>query len=154
MNRERMTTAKRRILFVDDEPRILACLLWSIDCDRWEMVFALSGQGALNELGRQRFDVVVTDMRMPEVDGATVLHAVADRSPETLRILLTGHADDEVLARVRPVVHQLLEKPCSASALRAAIEARVEDIARTTSPISATEIRDARRDMLGPYRRH
>jgi DNA-binding NtrC family response regulator len=149
-----MTSARKRILFVDDEPQVLGCLLRLLDREggRWEMVFASSGQRALHELARQWFDVVVTDMRMPEIDGATVLHAVAEQSPETLRILLTGYADDEALARVRPVVHQLLEKPCSASVLRAAIEARVEDTALTTSPIAATDIRAARRDTPGPRR--
>jgi DNA-binding NtrC family response regulator len=131
-------SVKKRILFVDDDPRILTSLqgLFRKDCARWEMVFALGGQRALNELGKGRFDVVVTDMRMPEVDGATVLLAVTHGSPETLRILLTGYADDEALARVRPVLHQLLHKPCSADTLRAAIESHAE---RKRPPTTSTQ---------------
>jgi DNA-binding NtrC family response regulator len=102
------------------------------------MVFALGGQHALDELGKERFHVVVTDMRMPEIDGATVLHAANHRSPETLRILFTGYADDKVLALVRPVLHQLLDKP-SREPRPTSIEAKI--------------FRVDRRDTLGPRRR-
>lgn len=117
-------SAKKRILFVDDDPQVLAGLEGVLRRDRarWEMVFALGGQRALDELGKERFDVVVTDMRMPDVDGVTVLLTVNEASPETLRILLTGYTDDEALARVRPIVHQLLQKPCTAATLRSALE--------------------------------
>lgn len=125
MHGEPVLRAKRRILFVDDDPRILAGLqgLFRRERARWEMVFALGGRHALDQLGKDAFDVVVTDMRMPEVDGASVLQAVMESSPWTRRILLTGYADDEALARARPMLHQLLDKPCTASTLRDAIEA-------------------------------
>lgn len=59
---------------------------------------------------------------MPGVDGATLLHAVADESPTTGRILLTGYTDDVSLASEQPLLHKLLAKPCSAAILREAIE--------------------------------
>lgn len=123
-----MDDVKKRILFVDDEPAILAGLrdMFRKDRARWEMVFALGGQRALDEFRKERFDVVVSDMRMPGVDGATLLQAVNDQSPTTVRIMLTGYADDDALARVRPVLHQLLSKPCSAASLRDAIERNID----------------------------
>jgi DNA-binding NtrC family response regulator len=115
---------KKRILFVDDDPAILAGFqcVFRKDCVRWEMRFALGGQRALDELRQEPFDVVVSDMRMPGLDGATLLQAVKDESPATIRIMLTGYAEDDALAYVRPVVDQLLEKPCSVVTLRDAIE--------------------------------
>jgi len=115
---------KRRILFVDDEPAILAGLqnLLYKDRKRWDMVFALGGQLALDEIRKEPFDIVVSDMRMPGVDGAMLLNLVKDECPATVRIMLSGHADREAIVRALPALHQLLSKPCDANTLRAAIE--------------------------------
>jgi DNA-binding NtrC family response regulator len=120
---------RKRILFVDDEPAILVSLqkLLRKDSMRWDMVFALGGRRALDEIRRVPFDVVVSDMKMPEIDGATLLHVVKTESPATMRILLTGYSDAEVLACALPVLHQLLNKPCSIAALRDAIECCIDD---------------------------
>ncbi len=69
---------KRRILFVDDESRVLEGLrrmLWSMR-QEWDMVFVDSGPKALEEMARGNFDVIVTDMRMPGMDGAQLLREV------------------------------------------------------------------------------
>ena len=115
---------KKRILFVDDEPAILAGLqnLLYKDRKRWQMVFALGGQLGLDEIRKEPFDIVVSDMRMPGVDGATLLNTVKDECPSTVRIMLSGHADREAIVRALPALHQLLSKPCDAATLRGAIE--------------------------------
>jgi DNA-binding NtrC family response regulator len=119
---------KKRILFVDDEPAVLASLesVLRRDRSRWEMVFVLGGQRALDELRRHPFDAVVSDMRMPGIDGATLLGMIERESPSTARIMLTGYADHASLARALPALHQLLNKPCGAAALRDAIERQLE----------------------------
>lgn len=119
-----MTTAKKRILFVDDEPAILAGLqnLLYKDRRRWEMVFALGGELALAEVRKAPFDIVVSDMRMPGIDGAMLLNVIKDECPATVRIMLSGHADREAIVRALPALHQLLSKPCDANTLRGAIE--------------------------------
>jgi HD-like signal output (HDOD) protein/ActR/RegA family two-component response regulator len=119
-----MTMVKKRILFVDDEPAILAGLqnLLYKDRKRWDMVFALGGQLALDEIRRTPFDIVVSDMRMPGIDGAMLLNVIKDEWPATVRIMLSGHADREAIVRALPALHQLLSKPCDASTLRGAIE--------------------------------
>ncbi|HET7504052.1 MAG TPA: response regulator [Kofleriaceae bacterium] len=115
---------KKRILFVDDEPAILAGLqnLLYKDRRRWEMVFALGGQLALDEIRKAPFDIVVSDMRMPGIDGAMLLNLIKDEWPATVRIMLSGHADREAIVRALPALHQLLSKPCDANTLRGAIE--------------------------------
>jgi HD-like signal output (HDOD) protein/CheY-like chemotaxis protein len=116
--------ARKRILFVDDERNILDGIenLLHKDRKRWDMVFALGGPTALDELHKQPFDVVVSDMRMPEIDGAALLNTIKDECPSTVRIMLSGYANRETIVRALPALHQLLSKPCNARTLRAALE--------------------------------
>jgi HD-like signal output (HDOD) protein len=86
------------------------------------MFFAAGGEEALNEMERTAFDVVVTDMRMPGMDGATLLERVQARHPDVMRIVLSGDFDVEAGMRAVPVAHQFLMKPCDPEKLRAAIE--------------------------------
>jgi putative nucleotidyltransferase with HDIG domain len=114
----------KRILFVDDENKILDGIRRTLYADRkrWEMDFALGGEAALQACERGSFDVVVTDMRMPGMDGATLLAHMRDRYPGTARIILTGHCDIDAATRAIPVTHRLLAKPCTATELQSAIE--------------------------------
>ena len=124
-------TPKKRILFVDDEPAILSGLQNMLykDRRRWDMVFVKSGAGALAELRAKPFDVVVTDMRMPGMDGAELLSQVKDEFPATVRIMLSGYAERDAIVRALPALHQLLAKPCDSDILRATIE-RIVDVRR------------------------
>jgi HD-like signal output (HDOD) protein len=127
-----VTDRKPRVLFVDDEPAILASLrtLLHRDRKRWDMVFAPGGDAALAEAAKAPFDVVVSDMRMPGMDGATLLSRIQAEYPATVRIMLTGHADREAIVRALPALHQLLTKPCEGEVLRAAIERGMEGYRR------------------------
>jgi HD-like signal output (HDOD) protein len=110
----------KRILFVDDEPMVLSGLQRSLRVMRseWEMVFATGGQDALAAMDRQSFDIIVTDMRMPGMDGAQLLEEVQKRAPQTLRMVLSGQSDwDTILRSVNPA-HQFISKPCEAEELR------------------------------------
>lgn len=104
----------RRILFVDDEPNVLDGIRRSLRTHRheWEMVFVTSGQAAVEEAERQPFDVVVSDMRMPGMDGSSLLRWFHNHRPATIRILLSGYAESEAIMRALPIAHQFLGKPC------------------------------------------
>jgi len=114
----------KRILFVDDESRILDGLRRMLRPHRdvWEMVFVASGEEALAALEACPFDVLVTDMRMPGLDGAALLAEVKARQPKTVRIILSGHADLEAAMRSVAVSHQFLTKPCDAAVLKSVID--------------------------------
>jgi len=126
----------KRILFVDDEPQILQALGNLLRRQRrtWEMVFAVSGQAALEEMAKAPVDVIVSDMRMPEMDGATLLQKAKERYPSTARIVLSGQADRDLVVRVLPVSHQYLSKPCDGATLRRAIERACEIHALLADP--------------------
>ncbi len=114
----------KHILFVDDEQQILDGLRDVLRKERrqWDMVFALGGVAALEELAKRPFDVVVSDMRMPGMDGVAFLQAVKERHPAVARIVLSGHAEQDMVLRALPVAHQYLAKPAQADSLRAVIQ--------------------------------
>jgi putative nucleotidyltransferase with HDIG domain len=113
----------KRILFVDDEVSILDGLRRILRPMRkkWEMAFASSGESALAVLDEAAFDVVVSDMRMPGMDGAALLELIREKSPGTLRIILSGYTELQASLRAVPVAHQFLLKPCDADMLSASI---------------------------------
>jgi HD-like signal output (HDOD) protein len=113
----------KRLLFVDDEPRVLQGLQRQLHGYRheWEMQFVDSGPKALNLLAAAPADVIVTDMMMPGMDGAQLLTEVMKRHPQTVRLVLSGHADREAVLRLVGPAHQYLSKPCNAEELRFAI---------------------------------
>ncbi|MFZ1130081.1 MAG: response regulator [Terriglobales bacterium] len=114
----------KRILFVDDESKILdgmRRMLYS-DRKRWEMEFADSGEAALEKCEAAKFDVVISDMRMPGMDGATLLGHICDRYPDTVRIILSGYSEVALTTRAVPVAHRFLAKPCNAAELQSTIE--------------------------------
>jgi HD-like signal output (HDOD) protein len=113
-----------KVLFVDDEPRVLQALRRSLAIANvpWDARFVDGGVAALAALQDERYDVVVTDMRMPQVDGAAVLNAARERDPSTVRIVLSGQADEAAALRVVRVAHQFLAKPCDVKLLRRVVE--------------------------------
>jgi len=115
---------RKHILFVDDERNILQGLqdLLRKQRKQWDMSFVLGADAALEELARAPFDVVVTDMRMPGMDGAELLARVKEQYPSVARIVLSGYADRDAIVRALPVAHQYLSKPCSVETLRSTIE--------------------------------
>jgi HD-like signal output (HDOD) protein/ActR/RegA family two-component response regulator len=110
----------KRILFVDDEPMVLSGLQRSLRPMRleWEMAFSAGGTEALAAIDQQAFDIIVTDMRMPGMDGAQLLEEVKKRSPQTLRMVLSGQSDRETILRSVNPAHQFISKPCEGGELR------------------------------------
>ncbi len=114
----------RRILFIDDDTHILDGLRRSLRSmrDSWQMEFVSSARDALAAFDAAPFDVVVSDMRMPEMDGADLLATIMQRSPATIRLVLSGHADTAAIMKSVGVAHQFLNKPCTPETLQTTIE--------------------------------
>jgi len=114
----------KRILFVDDEQQVLDGLQNLLRKQRklWDMVFALGAEPGLAELAKGPFDVVVSDMRMPGMDGAGLLARVKEMYPSAVRLILSGHAEPDAVQRTLSVAHQYLSKPCDVELLRVVIE--------------------------------
>jgi HD-like signal output (HDOD) protein len=114
----------KRILFVDDERNILDGIRRMLHSsrNRWELAFANSGAEALQLCEKLPFDVVISDLRMPEMDGAELLERVQDLYPATARIILSGYSDRLLSARATPVAYRVLNKPCDSTELCHTIE--------------------------------
>ncbi len=122
-----------RILFVDDEPVVLRSLgrLVRRQGD-WRADFATGGAEALRKLNERPYDVVVSDMHMTPMDGATFLREVQKRHPEVVRIVLSGYTDPALIWRVIPVAHRFIGKPFDGGELRASLTEAI-DLRRSLS---------------------
>ncbi len=111
---------KKNIIFVDDEKRVLDGLRRMLRPLRKKlnMYFAESGKEALELMVRQECDIIISDMRMPGMNGAELLARVKDEYPATMRIILTGQASEDSTMRTVGVAHQFLDKPCEPERLK------------------------------------
>ncbi|MBU1317841.1 MAG: HDOD domain-containing protein [candidate division Zixibacteria bacterium] len=113
--------AKIRILFVDDQKDVLDGLRRMLHGLRteWEMEFVESAAEALTALGEKHFDVIVTDMMMPGMNGAELLEKARELCPGTVRYILSGCSDRELVMQSVGVAHRYIAKPCDPEDLKA-----------------------------------
>jgi len=111
---------KKRILFVDDEPMVLKGLQRTLRKmrHRWDMSFSSSGADALELLDKHPVDVIVSDLKMPAMDGTQLLNEVKKCHPDVVRIILSGHLEHEMTLKSIQIAHQSLSKPCDARVLQ------------------------------------
>ena len=102
-----------RILCVDDEPNILSSLRRLFRAQGYQVFTAESGSAGLSLLEIETVDIVISDMRMPEMDGARFLEIVRARWPDTTRLLLTGYADVDLIVDAinRGEIYRYITKP-------------------------------------------
>ncbi len=113
-------TVKKRILFVDDESMVLKGIQRTLRKMRnsWDMTFTTSAREALEILDTNPMDVIVSDMKMPEMDGTQLLGEVKQRHPHMVRLILSGHVEQETTIQSVQFAHQCLSKPCDAELLK------------------------------------
>ena len=87
------TQSRKKVLFVDDEKSILVALRRLCRNTGWDIYTAESGDEGLSIIDEHAIDLVVSDMRMPKMNGAEFLEQVVEKSPSTVRILLTGYSE-------------------------------------------------------------
>jgi two-component system, NtrC family, response regulator HydG len=108
-----------RILIVDDEPKLGKLLIELLDGQGHDLVRAAGGTEAVLRLREQPFDLVVTDLRMPGVDGMAVLREVRERTPQADVILMTAHATTEnAVEAMRQGAADYLIKPFASDEFR------------------------------------
>jgi len=125
---------KPSVMFVDDEPHVLDGLRRSLRAQRklWTLQFCTSGEQALQSIAEAPCDVVVSDMRMPGMDGAELLSRLSRVAPGAVRVVLSGHTQEEAGARAALVAHRFLSKPCDTGAL-------IELVGQVTSGLGRTD---------------
>ncbi len=116
--------SRRRILLVDDEAAVLDGLRRIMRPHRksWAIETAGDGLAALDRLRARAFDAIVSDMRMPKLDGVELLKQAGELQPGIIRITLTGDPTETAMLRSAGVTHQMLSKPCDSRILIEALE--------------------------------
>ncbi len=114
---------KPKILFVDDSQLILDAMkrrFTSIKIE-WDIVFCSSAIKALELMEHTPYLIVFTDLQMPGMDGLELLKTIKERHPDTVRIIISGDTDNEVILKTYDCVQQFLTKPCDASIIKRVI---------------------------------
>ncbi|MCL7942536.1 ATPase, T2SS/T4P/T4SS family [Marinobacter sp. ATCH36] len=120
--------APYRLLLVDDEPNILASLRRVFQRENYELLFAKDGTEALRIMEKQPVELIMTDFMMPGMNGSELLKEVRERWPQTIRIMLTGHANtDAVMGSIREgAVYRFILKPWNDDDIRLTIALALE----------------------------
>src|SRR3954462_2376370 len=122
-----MGPEKPKILVVDDEPNVLITMSAILRQEGYEVDEADGGEAALQALARRRYDLVLTDMNMPKVDGMAVLEAVQKRAPSTVTLVITGYASVHTALRALQLgAYEYLLKPTEIEDLKQAVRRSLE----------------------------
>ncbi len=115
---------KRRILFVDDDRNVLDGIRRLLRCrkNEWKIEFVTRGTQALKVMKDTHYDIIVSDLKMPVMDGVELLEKVRKRFPGVIRFMLTGYSDQPLKGKALRCSHKLLTKPCNAQQLSKLIE--------------------------------
>jgi two-component system, probable response regulator PhcQ len=117
-----------RILLVDDEPHVTEALKRALHKEPYEVLSANSADDALEILARQPVDVVISDEMMPGILGSELLAMVYRKYPDSIRIILTGHANLDAALRAinEGHIYRFLTKPCNELELRVTIRQGIQ----------------------------
>jgi signal transduction histidine kinase len=120
-------TSVPRVLLVDDDEPVILTIQGILELDGYEVTATSSGEEALQVLGAQHFDVLLTDLRLDGMDGTALLHEARRQSPDIVSIMLTGYASLETaVSALREGADDYLFKPCDVGELRRAVAHAIE----------------------------
>jgi signal transduction histidine kinase len=119
--------APARILIVDDDESVMLTMQAVLQMDGYDVTGVMKGSEALDLIGRESFDLLLTDLRLDDLDGLTILAEVRAKSPETVAIMLTGYASlESAVKALREGAYDYLFKPCEVEELRATVARGLE----------------------------
>jgi signal transduction histidine kinase len=119
--------SKAKILVVDDEPNILLTLTAILQYEGYEVDGVAGGAEAIAAVHQHHYDLVLTDLKMPEVDGLAVLEEVRRSSPQSVTLMMTGYASlDSAVDAVQRGAYEYLLKPVEVPNLKMAVERSLE----------------------------
>lgn len=117
------------LLVDDDDVLVLSAVGDSLRSEEYVVTIAQSGEEAFDILGRKKFDLVITDLMMGKIDGHLVLQKTKELYPETMVIILTGHASiDSAIQAVKLKADDYLLKPCENEELNFRVQRCIETI--------------------------
>ncbi len=117
---------RKKIVFVDDEPNLLKSLERGLRKQKkfWDMIFVPSAKQVLDILTTENIDIIVSDYKMPEMNGLALFAEIQKKYPHIKRILLSGQSEKEIFLQGEKIAHKYLEKPCSIDEIVQAISSQ------------------------------
>src|SRR5258708_5633817 len=116
-----------KLLVVDDEESVAVTMGAILEMDGYSVSVTMSGADALRQIGEASFGLVLTDLRLDDIDGLTILGEICRVQPETVTIILTGYASMEsAIKALREGAYDYLVKPCDVDELRAVVARGIE----------------------------
>src|SRR5689334_4771350 len=122
-----MQSVSQHILVVDDDDAIVLTLQAILEAEGYAVEGAVGGAAALDAIRNKHYDLVLTDLKMPAIDGLAVLAEVQKRSPQTVTLMMTGHGSlESALEAVRLGAYEYLSKPTNVEDLKLAVRRSLE----------------------------
>jgi two-component system sensor histidine kinase/response regulator len=119
--------ASGSVLVVDDEESVAVTMGAILEMDGYDVSISTSGADAMKRLHESEFDLVLTDLRLDDTDGLTIITEVCRLQPETVSIVLTGYASlESAIKALREGAYDYLIKPCDVDELRAVVARGIE----------------------------
>jgi CheY-like chemotaxis protein/anti-anti-sigma regulatory factor len=133
---------RSRVLVVDDEENVRITTAAILEQEGYDVATASDGREALEMAAQEHYDLVLTDLRMDDMDGSTLLHELQTRHPNVVTIVLTGYASIESsIDALRQGVYDYLVKPCMVEDLKRTVQRALEhreqrmQISELSSPV-------------------
>ncbi|MGH2451920.1 MAG: ATP-binding protein [Candidatus Limnocylindria bacterium] len=139
----------RRVLVVDDEESVVTTMQAILEMDGYDVDISTNGREALRRLEEKEYDLVLTDLRLPDLTGTDILAEVRKRWPDSVTVLLTGFASlESAVLALREGAYDYLVKPCAVEELRATVRRGLERRALTLAlRLRMTELEEANRTI-------
>src|SRR5216683_1359114 len=124
-----------KLLVVDDEESVAVTMGAILEMDGYSVSVTMSGADALRQIREMPFDLVLTDLRLDDIDGLTILSEICRVHPDTVTIILTGYASlESAIKALREGAYDYLVKPCDVDELRidaatAQLQVRMQELA-------------------------
>lgn len=111
--------SKKKIIFIDDEANVLQGLKRSLRpmINEWDMTFLQSGKEALELLAKNEYNIVVTDYKMPDMDGIELFKIIKEKHPKIKLIMLSGQSETEIFETAGKIADKYISKPCDHESL-------------------------------------
>ena len=120
---------QKKVLLIDDDPFALKSMARALEGESYQVATAASGSEAIDLLKQSSFDLVLTDLKMPEVDGLEVLRQTREIAPQAVVLMLTGYASlESAIEALHEGAYDYLTKPCSADELKLKIAKGLERV--------------------------
>lgn len=115
---------RKRLLIVDDEPSVLDGLRRILyrRKDKWKIEFVSNARDALSAMRNTKYDIVISDLKMPGMNGVVFVEKVKAKYPDVIRFMLSGYNDKKLIDRAMRSVHRFIAKPCPSGTIEQMID--------------------------------